>query len=285
MSSVWEMALQTFRECARRRVFLLVPIATALFVALYAVGNHYAFRTLEGETQLGEQLVDSVSLAGATLVGLAMFVTLFLGSALGIFLTFGLVRGDAETGMLQPIVVRPVARWGFLLGRILGAWIVCGAYVLLLYLVSVFVTGVIGGWWPSPLVIPGLALVMAVGIVVALSTLGSIFLPALANGIAIFMVYGAGLLAGLLAQLGDALNSPGLENTGKIVSYILPFEALYQSGLNSLTSSATGLTRVLVQLGPLGGAQEGGLPLVGWSLVYLGGVTALAIQAFGRRDL
>ena len=45
--------------------------------------------------------------SGATLVGLAMFVTLFLGTVLAVFLTLSAVRGDAERGLLQPLVVRP----------------------------------------------------------------------------------------------------------------------------------------------------------------------------------
>ena len=49
-------------------------------------------------------------MAGATLLGLAMFATLFLGTILAVFLTLGAVRGDAERGLLQPLLVRPVAR-------------------------------------------------------------------------------------------------------------------------------------------------------------------------------
>ena len=100
-----------------------------------------------------------------------------------------------------------------------------------------------------------------------------------------FMVYGAGRLAGLLGQLGDVLSSPTLESTGKIASWVLPFEALYQAGLHSLTSSATGLTRVIVQLGPLGGAQPGGPLLALWTLAYLALAAACALVAFSRRDL
>ena len=37
-------------------------------------------------------------MAGATLLGLAMFATLFLGTILAVFLTLGAVRGDAERG-------------------------------------------------------------------------------------------------------------------------------------------------------------------------------------------
>ena len=55
------------------------------------------------------------------MLGLAMFATLFLGVVLAVFLTLGAVRGDAERGLLQPLLVRPVARPTLLLARWLGA--------------------------------------------------------------------------------------------------------------------------------------------------------------------
>lgn len=285
MSTARVIARYTFRECARRRVFIVVPIATFAFLALFALGNYYAFRSIGGTvgTPLGQ--VDAQALTGASLMGLSMFVTLFLGSALGIFLSFNAVRGDAEQGLLQPLVVRPVARHGLLLGRFIGAAVLCVAYTLFLYGASVLITGLTGGWWPEPLLLPGLHLAAGVALVIALTLLGSVFLSSLTNGIGMFMLYGAGLLAGLLAQLGDVLSSPALESTGKIASWVLPFEALYQAGLYSLTSGATGFTRVIVQLGPLGGAQEGGPLLALWSLAYFVVVGAFALVAFARRDL
>ena len=50
-----------------------------------------------------------------------MFATLFLGVVLAVFLTLGVVSGDAERGLLQPLVVRPVGRATLLLSRFLGA--------------------------------------------------------------------------------------------------------------------------------------------------------------------
>lgn len=285
MRTVWVIARHTFTECARRRIFLIVPLITVGFVGLYALGAHYAFRSARGTVEMDPGLVDANALAGSTLVGLSMFVTLFLTSSLGIFLTFGAVRGDAEAGVLQQLVVRPVARWGLLAGRFTGASLLCAAYALVLYLSCVAVTGATGGWWPDPFLGPGLALMAAVVVVIALSLLGSVFLSSLPNGIVIFMVFGAGLLGGLLAQLGDVIDSPALRSTGRITSWLLPFEALYQAGLNSLTSGATGLTRVIVQLGPLGGAQEGGLWLPLWALAYVVAVLAAAMTAFASKDL
>ncbi len=285
MSTALVIARHTFTECLRRRILLIVPLVTAAFLALYALGAHYAFQSAEGTVGLRAGLVDAVALAGSTLVGLSMFVTLFLGASLGIFLTFSSVRGDAEQGLLQQLVVRPVARSGLLAGRFLGASALCGSYALLLYLACVVITGVIGGWWPTPFLPPGLALVAAVIVMIALSLLGSVFLPALPNGIVMFMVFGAGLLGGLLAQLGDVIGSPSLRTTGRVTSWVLPFEALYQDGLNSLTSSATGLTRVVVRLGPLGGAQEGGAWLLPWAALYVAITGAVALAAFSRKDL
>ncbi len=269
MSTAWTIALHTFRECTRRRVFLVVPLASLAFLALFALGTHHATRSVSGTFGTASGLVDARALVGASLVGLSMFVTLFLGSALGIFLTFSAVRGDAEQGVLQPLVVRPVPRHGLLVGRFIGAGVICSVYVTALY------TGAL----------PLINMIVAVLVVVTLSLLGSVFLPALPNGIVMFMIYGAGLLAGLLSQLGEALNSPSLEATGRITSWVLPFEALFQSGLDSLTSSATGLTRVIVQLGPLGGAEPGGTGLFVWSIAYVAVVGGAALAAFARKDL
>lgn len=278
------IARLTLRECLRRRVFLVVPIATVAFLGLYGLGNHFAFESVRDRGP-GRGFVDAQVLAGATLVGLSMFMTLFLASALAIFLTFSTIRGDAEQGLLQPVVVRPVARSGLVAGRFVGASVVCGTYALFLYASAVVITEAIGGWHPDPLVLPGLAVVLGVEVVIALSLLGSSIANALPNGIGMFMVYGAGLLAGLLAQLGKALQSPSLETTGQVTSWVLPFEALYQAGLYELTAGTSGVTRVVVQLGPLGGASAGGVLLVLWSLVYIALIGAATIAVFSRRDL
>ena len=61
-------------------------------------------------------------------------------------------------------------------------------------------------------------------------------MTATAQGIAVFMFFGAGLVAGLLGQIGDAINSARLERISDIFIYAVPFEALYQHGLYLLTS-------------------------------------------------
>jgi Cu-processing system permease protein len=147
------------------------------------------------------------------------------------------------------------------------------------------ITGVTGHWWPARIAWPGVELAFAVVIVAALSLLGSVALSSIANGIAVFMLFGAGLVAGLLGTIGHALNSHAVKHASTIASWALPFEALYQDGLRMITQNASGLTSFLLQLGPFGGAYVHGWPIRIWSLAYLLLVGAAALVAFSRRDL
>lgn len=277
------IAAYALREALRRKVLVVVLVLTAAFLGLYGWGTAETFDAVRANAD--EPLVNEQTIAGATLIGLAMFVTMFLGTVLAVFLTLNAVRGDAERGLLQPLVVRPLGRTSLLLGRFVAAAAVCGAYVVFVYGSAVLLTGTLGEFTPDDVVGPGVALVGAVVIVVALALLGSTLLSATANGIAVFMVFGAGLASGLMGQIGEALDSETLQNIADVASWVLPFEALYQQGLHLLTNSTTNFERIVVTLGPFGGANDGGPLLWPWAFAYLALVAAAAAWRFARIDL
>jgi Cu-processing system permease protein len=275
----------SLRESLRRRVFIVVGLLTVVFLGLYGLATWQAFKTADEFSAGSEFGVDAEPVIGATLAGLAMFAILFLGTILAVFLTLGAVRGDAERGLLQPLLVRPLPRHTLLFGRWLGATAVCAPYVMVVALAAFVLTSLLGDWWPDRTLLPLLSLAFGVAIIAALSLLGSILLAATANGIAVFMLFGAGLTAGLLGQIAEAIGSDSLENVARIASWALPFEALYQAGLADLTVDTVGFARVAIDLGPFGGAQSAGLELWLFALAYLVAVGALAAAAFRRRDL
>ena len=271
------------RESLRRRVFVIVTLLTVAFVVLYSIGCSAAFRQVNDF--VGPDNVDGHEFAGATLNGLAMFAIMFLGSVLAAFLTLSTVRGDAENGLLQPLVVRPVGRAQVLFARWLAAALVCTGYVAIVYTTVLIVLQATGSWSPDRIIGPGLLLALAVSVLAALCILGSIAFTATANGIATFMVLGGGLFAGLLGQVGHGIQNPGLEHAARIVSWALPFEALYQAALSLTTADQVGLTRFLVRLGPLGGGAPAGTWLVPYVVGYLFVVATVAMAATARRDL
>src|SRR5213080_1096016 len=220
MSSVAVIVEYGFREAVRRKVFTVVVLLTVVFLFLFWLANHYVFGQLDQISPPADVHVDTRTFAGAFLFGLAMFATLFLGVVLAVFLTLATVSGDAERGLLQPLVVRPLGRSRLLFARWLGAVAVCAPYVLVLYFTSMAITGLTGHWWPDRIVLPGFELAAAVAIVAALSLLGSVFLSSIANGIAIFMIFGAGIVAGLLGTIGHALPSRTLAHGARIAAWI-----------------------------------------------------------------
>ena len=283
MSGVVVVATHALRESLRRRVFAVVLVLSLVFLGLYTWGASELFEDV-GEFSGNEFGVKPDVLAGATVLGLAMFAILFLGSVLATFLTLGAVRGDAERGLLQPMIVRPVGRVSYLAGRLLAAGTVSAAYVVVLFAACATITGALG-WWADRFVAPALALAGAVVVVAALSLLGSALLSTTANGIAVFMAIGAGLTAGLLGQIGEALESRTLDRIADITSWALPFEALYQHGLARISADVSGPTEAIVNLGPFGGAQEASFALWPYAAAYVLAVTALTAWSFARRDL
>src|SRR5204862_8310666 len=108
--------------------------------------------------------LDPTAFTGATIFGLALFAILFLGAVLAVFLTLGVVRGDAESGLLQPLIVRPLGRTTMLVSRFAGAAGISAACVLVVCLAPLLITGIAGDWWPDHVVGPGLGL--AAGVIV-----------------------------------------------------------------------------------------------------------------------
>ena len=122
-------------------------------------------------------------------------------------------------------------------------------------------------------------------IVAALALAGSVFLAPIANGIGTLMVFGAGLLSGLLGEIGRVIDSPTLRHIARIAWWFLPFDALYEDSLHRLTADTRGFAGFVLKLGPFGGSQEARGPLLLWSGVYLALVLGAALLAFRRRDL
>jgi Cu-processing system permease protein len=278
------VARHALRESLRRRIFAVVLGLSVAFGALYAFGAHELFKDVGGFAN-DESGLDAKTLAGATILGLAMFGALFLGAVLAVFVTAGAVRGDAESGTLQPLIVRPLSRRRYLAGRLLASSVVSAGYVAFAYLCAVLITGAIGDWWPEHILGSLIRLSGAAVVISALALLGSVFLTATANGIAVLMVYGAGLLAGLLGEIGDAIPSRSLQRIADISSWALPFEALYRDALRELVGSAHGVTGAVIQLGPLGGSHDAGPLLLPWAIAYVVLATAAAGLAFSRRDV
>ena len=152
---------------------------------------------------------------------------------LAVFLTAGAVRGDADRGLVQPLVVRPVGRASYLAGRGLAAIDISRlATCSCLSVLATVTTRLLFSNLPPNAWQAILPLVAGVCVVTVVTLLVSCVLSTVATGISVLMAYGAGLVAGLLGEIGRSFDATTLTRIADGVCYALPFEALYRDALS-----------------------------------------------------
>jgi hypothetical protein len=140
-------------------------------------------------------------------------------------------------------------------------------------------------WWP-PNPVSTLALLCGSTLVTAaLGVLGSTRLGGAANGIAMFMLIGLGLLGGLLGQIGQGVGSARVLSLGHRITYAVPSEALYQGALYEMSHDVLGVGGVVLRLGPFGGSVEPTRAMLVWTAAYIIAAVAAAGWLVRRRDL
>ncbi|MGE4426032.1 MAG: hypothetical protein AB7G37_06250 [Solirubrobacteraceae bacterium] len=286
MTDVLLVARLGLREAVRRRVLPAVLVLSLVFLVLFWLGVGAVRDELDdnagtfgGVPDVVRPAVDEAT--AGVLLGMASFAVLFLGATLAVFLTAGAIRGDAERGLLQPLLVRPVGRVRVFVGRGLAAAAIAVPYALVLHLASTGVMRWRGDYAPPQVLVPAVELAAAVGLVALLALALSVLLTQTAAGIAAFMSVGAGLVGGLLGQIGDAIDNATLERASDVVSSVLPFQGLYQDVLSRLTDD----DGAQIVLGPLGGAEPAGPGLLVWAAVWAMLLGGAALARFTRMDV
>ncbi|WP_320673273.1 ABC transporter permease subunit [Patulibacter defluvii] len=288
MSDVLLIARLGLREAIRRRVLPVVLVLSLLFLVLYWIGVGVVREDVVGDggalapDALGgiEPALDAAT--AGVLLGLASFATLFLGATLAVFLTAGAIRGEAERGLLQPLVVRPLGRLRVLAGRWLAATAVAVPYTLVVHLGATAIMRARGDYAPAEVLVPAIELAAAVGLIALLALAASVVLGQVASGIGSFMCVGAGLVGSLLGQIADAIDNATLRHASDVVSAVLPFEGLYEDVLARMTA---GGRQQLLSLGPFGGADPAGPGFFAWAALWAVLVAAGAAWRFRRQDV
>jgi len=276
----------SLREHARKRTALVAVVLGALFVLLYSVASHFIWADVSAEIRAGKERspAEMRQLVPATLFGLAMFATWFLSAVAATFLAAGGIRGEAERGVLQHVLVRPVARHTVLVARLAAAALLAVAFMGVVLACCALATRIVTGWAPANLAQALLLLALAITAVTAVATAFSVPLQGAAAGIATLMLFGTGLIGGLLEQLGTGIGVASVRRSGEWLSTALPFEAMYQAALHAITRGIGGVTGVVVRLGPFGGAREASAGLILWAVSWTAAVVALAVARLRRSD-
>ncbi|MFD1885759.1 ABC transporter permease subunit [Paenibacillus wenxiniae] len=222
----------TWKELLRKKVMLMTLVMTILFLVLF----WFIASTLTKDIPLSStgavDLVEQYA-KGSTLLTLGFFFGSFILAFLVIFSSFSSISGEAELGIMQATLTRPVPRWKWYIGRWLGYVSFGVLYALLLY-VSIIIVTDIHTFVPGNLTVhiqSFLVYALAVPILITLSLLGSTAFSALGNGVFMTMFYGAGWLGGMVEKFTSFMDlepdvHQRLNNITGIISFLMPVDAL-----------------------------------------------------------
>lgn len=289
MREIWLITRLSLQEARRKKLLALLFVLTALFVAFYLYGVYrlqlnLADRAAEAGLSGERRGLGALPIVMSSMFGL--YLTYFLSSLLSVLSTVAAVSGDLETGVMQSIIARPVSRGQLVLGRWLGFTLVNSVYMLLLAAAILLGVYAITGYLPPEPFTALAYILLAIVLISTLTVLGSTLFATLANGIAVFVLYGLGTAGGILTALGGLASSPTMLTLGRAANVLMPTNALWLGASYHLQPESTLQIFRMGRVPAIVFATEPlPLGLLLWAVAYALGALLLAVWNFSRRDL
>jgi hypothetical protein len=278
------IARLTIGEAARRRVLWVLVALAVVAVVLTTWGADRLVELLHEQARSEVQ----VKLVVSQLLIFIAFQFTFILAMTAAFLGSPAVASDLESGVAQALLARPLRRSAYLLGRWLGLALVVVAYAAGSALLALAAVGWVSDYTPPSLLLPVGYLAFQAICLMTLSILLSTRLSPIAGGAICVVAYGLAWMAGVLGDIGAALEAPGVAAIGDLGRVLLPTDGLWRGVVYGLEPG--------VVVGVLGGqpaaranpffAAEPPPPLfIAWACAWVAIVLVLAIVQLRRREL
>lgn len=271
----------TIKEMFYKKIFSVTIFLAAAFLALYATSLYFTYKDITDDLLMRATI-------STQLLGAGFYFTTFIVVFLTILGSVGLFSTELESGLLYPILSKPITRTKFLLGKFLGL-------ALCLTLFSIFmILGVIclNLYFAKDIALNVTLwnLIKATGIyvLIPINLLAFIFffsirLKSLATGIIVVLIYMVGVIGGMIEQAGSIMNKEILLNIGIISSLISPVDSLYRKFMSLLYENSF-LSNL--SIGPFGASGEPpSIYMIAYTILFSLSFLYLANSKFNKLDL
>ena len=260
------VAYHVFKESVRDKVlYNLVLFAVLLIGASYLVGQLTAGQDVK--------IIKDLGLAASSLFGL--FIAVFIG--------VGLVWKEVDRRSVYNLLVKPLRRHEFILGKFLGLAmtllvniaVMAGALYGVLALMTWLDPGLVAVAVEAPVLDPGLLkafalLYVQLLVVTSVALFFSTFAGPMMSAAFTFGLYIVGHFNEDLAHFEDVVKSPAAGWLGRALYYLLPNLAPFD--VKSAVVHGRDVPAAYMAL------------TAGYGALYVGAMLALAVTIFARRD-
>ena len=216
----------TFREAFARRIFwglfgccTLLLLFLTFILRIDVVAGALATVSIFGNT-LPTTNVQNLVQQTQSVIAMALY---FMGMALAIFASAGLVAAMFEPGRIELLLSKPVSRTHLLVGRYVGNLLVVAANILYLVGGSWLIFGLKTEVWGTGFLISSLFTIFMFGVMLAIIVLVGVLWDSAA--VAIMVSFAIAILTIILAQkttLERLLTSEWSRDVVRVLYYTLP---------------------------------------------------------------
>lgn len=274
----------TVKELIRRRFIAGAAAATAALVAVTGWGFSYLTHVRSHGQPVTHLEVLTMT---AVLLILISYLFSFLLAMAAVFIAAPSIAGDIESGVLLPVLARPIARGTILGGKALALAGIIVAYTFVTGACEFAVVRAATGYMPPH---PGamLAYLAVSGIVmIALAMFLGTRMPALAASIVAMGLFIIARLGGEALSLGLHFANQTVIGAGIVSQLLLPSDAMWQAALYRLEPES--------MIASMGASQQWPGPffilspppaaMLLWTIGWIAAVFALSARSFELRDL
>jgi ABC-type transport system involved in multi-copper enzyme maturation permease subunit len=272
----------SIREASRRWIVTAFAAITIVLVSLSAWG----FDKLSHTSSLTSGEVQ-VSLPQALI--LFMFMFSFVVALSASAMASPAIASDAESGVLQTIVTRPVYRYQIMLGKWVGLASVVFAYAAIVTALEVAVVYWVSGFVPPNPIAVGLYLFAEGLMLLTLALLLSTRLSAIAAGVVGIALFGGAWLGGVVGSLGSVFNIGALRTVGSVARYIVPTDGLWHGAIYYLEPKSFLALRLTQSPESASNPFFASAPptwiYLLWVLLWLAAIMGLGLWSFEHKEL
>ncbi len=279
------IAILTLREMLRRRFVLAASAVTILLVGLTGWGvYHLAHSRMHGAPVSHLQMLET----SAILLILVAYMFSFVLAVLGVFIAAPSVANDIESGVLLPILTRPLSRTALMSGKALALALLVCLYAALTSAAEFSVMRVVTGYTPPhPATAVGYLCLLSL-VMLALAFALSTRLSAIAASIIAVVLFATAWMVDIVASLGAFYGNETARNAGTISQLLLPTDAMWRAAVFRLEPAAAIATMAGTRHGwpgPFFVAAPPPLAMAIWTLGWIALFYVIAMRSFASRDL
>lgn len=278
------VAMLTLTELVRRRFIAGAAAITAALVGATVWGFSYIAHIRHNGAPVSHLEVLSVT---AILLILVAYLFSFLLAMAAVFIAAPSIAGDVESGVVLPVLARPLSRGAILSGKAIALAAIVIAYTFITGACEFAAVRAVTGYLPPH---PGtmLAYLALSGVVmIVLAMLLGTRMPPLAASIVAMGAFIIARLGGIAQSIGIHYANDTVTHAGTLTQLLLPSDAMWQAALYRLEPAGmiAAMSHAGTWPGPFFVTAPPPTAMFLWTAAWIVAVAMLSMRSFASRDL